>query len=279
MLVATVLPMMMACGGSDDDDDEGGGSGSGSSTSTISIVGTWQYYFMSNDPSRGEVYNLVTFNSDHTGYLVEEVGYGSDKPEPFNWTQSGNNITIAYNQSDFEIWTIVQVINFNTAVVSNGKKQFTFYREGTGGGGGSSSGGGSGSGSGGGSGGGSTVTNDTINHPMTVAEIYDIVTAMPKDEVSSLNYCAKGKICSIKYPFSAEYGTAIFNISDTGYTSDKEVTVYSTYYKAFGQKWVEGNIQVAVGDEVVVFGKVENYLGKTPEFADKKSYIVTINGK
>ena len=114
---------------------------------------------------------------------------------------------------------------------------------------------------------------------MTVAEIYSIVAAMPKDEVSTYPYCAKGKICSIKYPFSAEYGTSVFNISDTGYTGSKEFTVYATYYKSLGQKWVEGNPQITVGDEVVVYGKVVNYRGKTPEFAENQSFIVTINGK
>jgi len=42
---------------------------------------------------------------------------------------------------------------------------------------------------------------------------------------------------------------------------------------------VEGNPQISVGDEVVVYGKVVNYRGKTPEFAENQSYIVTINGK
>lgn len=262
LLMAVVLSVgMTACGGSDSDDEGGGGSGGG--TSTFSIVGTWKYYFKSNDPSRGEVYNLVTFNSDHSGTLIEEVGYGSDKPNAFTWTMSSNTVTIAFSQTVYETWTIVQVIDNNTAVVSNGKNQFTFYRDGTGGG--SDSGG--------------TVVNDTINHPMTVAEIYDIVAAMPKNEVSILPYCAKGKVCSVKYPFSVEHGTAVFNISDNGYTSDKEFTVYNAYYKNFDRKWTTGDTQIKVGDEVVVFGKVVNYKGTTPEFVDKRCCVVYINSK
>lgn len=131
----------------------------------------------------------------------------------------------------------------------------------------------------GGNNGGGTVSNETINYPETVSYIYDLVSSMERDVVSDRNYCVKGKVCSIKYPFSAEYGTAVFNISDNGYTGNKEFTVYSTYYKSFGQKWVTGNTQVAVGDEVVVFGKVVNYKGMTPEFAEKQSYVVSINGK
>ena len=268
MLVAMALLTAVACGGDDDDEE-----GNGEDTPAISnIVGTWRYYFQSNDPNRGQVYNLVTFKSDNTGMLIEEVGYGSDNPNYFVWTQTSSTIRISFIDSGYsETWQIMQVIDGNTVVVSDGKHQFTFYRDGTQGGNPNSGNYSPDD--------GNTSNNDTINNPITVAEIYDIVVAMPKDEVSAYAYCAKGKVCSIKYPFSAEYGTSVFNISDTGYTGSREFTVYATYYKALGQKWIEGNPQIAVGDEVVVYGQVVNYRGTTPEFADKLSYIVTINGK
>lgn len=265
MMVAMMSVSFVACGDDDNDEDVNGGNGGNEVAGTFSIIGTWKYFFVSNDPSRGQVYNLLTFNSDHSGYLIEEVGYGSDKPDYFSWSQSGNTIRIDFGGDDVETWTIVSVVDKNTAVISNGKKQLTVYRDS--------------SGNGGTENGGGTATNDTINNPMTVAQIYDIVTGMEKDRVSDFNFCVKGKICSIKFPFSDEYGTAVFNISDDGYTSNTQFTVYSTYYKAFGRKWVTGNTQIAVGDEVVVFGKVVYYLGKTPEFAERQSYIVTINGK
>ena len=269
MLVAMALPTAVACGG---DDDEEKGSGEDTPAITSIIVGTWRYYFQSNDPNRGRVYNLVTFKSDYTGMLIEEVGYGSDNPNYFVWTQTSSTIRISFIDSGYsETWQIMQVIDGNTVVVSDGKHQFTFYRDGTQGGNPNSGNYSPDD--------GNTSNNDTINNPITVAEIYDIVVAMPKDEVSAYAYCVKGKVCSIKYSFSAEYGTSVFNVSDTGYTGSKEFTVYQTYYKALGQKWVDGNPQIAVGDEVVVYGKVVNYRGTTPEFADKQSYIVTINGR
>ena len=43
--------------------------------------------------------------------------------------------------------------------------------------------------------------------------------------------------------------------------------------------WVEGNTQVAVGDEVIVCGKVVNYKGTTLETANKQAYVYSINGK
>ena len=38
-------------------------------SATFNIVGTWRAYYQSNDPSRGQVYDLVSFNADHTGYV------------------------------------------------------------------------------------------------------------------------------------------------------------------------------------------------------------------
>ena len=124
-----------ACGGGggDDGDDNGpvnngggggdnGGGGSGGVTpSTSSIVGTWWFYFSSNDSSRGVVYNLLTFNKDYTGELVEEVGYGSDRAEAFTWKQSGNTISVTL-VSEPETFTveIVEIIDNSTMVVYTG---------------------------------------------------------------------------------------------------------------------------------------------------------------
>ena len=130
---------------------------------------------------------------------------------------------------------------------------------------------------GGESGGGATGKTGTLAAPLTVAEIYAEVAALPADQESSGDYYAKGKVCSVKYTFSAQYGTATFNISDDGSTTGKQFTCYGTYY--LGNKpWVDGNTQIKVGDEVVVCGKVINYGGNTPEFNNKKNYLISLNG-
>ena len=129
----------------------------------------------------------------------------------------------------------------------------------------------------GGGGGGETTGTGTLENPLTATQAYDAVAAMEKGAVSEADYYVKGKISSIKYTFSAEYGTATFNISDDGTDSGKQFIAYSCYY--FGnQPWAEGNKQVNVGDEVIVCGKVVNYNGNTPEFASKKNYLVSLNG-
>lgn len=147
LLMAMALPMMVACGGDDSGSDGGGNSGGntggGTSTTTVNIIGTWRAYYQSKDTSRGQVYDLVTFKSDNTGSIIEEVGYGSDNAVPFVWKMTGNIIQV-YIDDEIITWTIQQIIDSNTVVVHDGKKEIRVYRDGTGGGssGGSSGGGG-----------------------------------------------------------------------------------------------------------------------------------------
>lgn len=114
------------------------------------------------------------------------------------------------------------------------------------------------------------------DNPLTPSEALDIATALGKGNTSTESYYIKGKISSIKFSFDAEYGTATFNISADGSKSG-EFTCYSVYY--FGNKsWVEGNMQVKEGDEVVVYGKLTNFKG-TSETAAKKACLYSLNGK
>jgi hypothetical protein len=122
---------------------------------------------------------------------------------------------------------------------------------------------------------------DKMNHgtatgPISVADAIANAKAIGT-EASAKDFYVKGKISSIKFEYSAQYGTATYNISDDGSTGTV-FTVYGSYY--FDNKsWQEGQTQIAVGDEVVVCGKIINYNGNTPEFADKKNYLVSLNGK
>ena len=126
---------------------------------------------------------------------------------------------------------------------------------------------------------GETPSGETgsLTNPLTASQAFDLVAAMESGVTSEADYYVKGKVCSVKYTFSAQYGTATFNISDDGNTSDKEFIAYSCYYFN-NEPWKEGDTQIQVGDEVIVCGKVINYNGNTPEFASKKSYLVSLNG-
>ena len=266
MLLAIILTAITftACGGGDDDNGgSGSGYGGGTPTANINIIGTWRAYYQKNGV---QLYDLVSFNADHTGYVIEEVGNGTDYKNPITWTMTGNVITVKLDGDYVITWTILQVIDDNTVTISDGKRTYNVVRDGTGGGGNNE-------------GGGSATGSGTLSTPLTVAQIYDIVSAMPPNIISSTDYYAKGKISRIKYSFSSQYGTAVFNISDNGQASGKQFTIYSAYYKAMRQNWTDGDTQVNVGDEVVVCGKVVNYNATTPEFAERECYVVTINGK
>lgn len=118
----------------------------------------------------------------------------------------------------------------------------------------------------------------TPEKAFTASEAYAFVSNLAAGATSTEKYYVKGIISSIKYFFSAEYGTATFNFSDDGETTSTQFIAYSTYY--FENKaWVEGNQQIKVGDEVIVYGQVVNYSGNTPEFASKLSNLYSLNGK
>lgn len=126
---------------------------------------------------------------------------------------------------------------------------------------------------------GETPSGETgsLTNPLTASQAFDLVAAMESGVTSEADYYVKGKVCSITYTFSAQYGTATFKISDDGNASNKDFTVYSCYYFN-NEPWKEGDTQIQVNDEVIVCGKVINYNGNTPEFASKKSYLVSLNG-
>ena len=115
----------------------------------------------------------------------------------------------------------------------------------------------------------------------TAADPYNPIAAinyaksLGADVESSNEVYVKGKISSIKFTYSAQYGTATYNISEDGSTAN-EFTVYGSYYFN-NQSWKEGDTQIKVGDEVVVCGKVVYYQGNTPEFANKKNWLVSLN--
>ena len=93
---------------------------------------------------------------------------------------------------------------------------------------------------------------------------------------STEDYYIKGKVASIKEAFSANFGNAQFTISDDGTTS-KTFTAYRVKYLE-NKAWAEGNTQIQVGDEVILYGKVVIYNG-TYETAQNKAYLYSLNGK
>ena len=120
-------------------------------------------------------------------------------------------------------------------------------------------------------------TKGTFENPLTVAQVLEEVQAMEADKESTVDYIFKGKISTITSEFASNYGNATFKISDNGETAN-EFTCYRVLYLE-NKKWVDGNTQIAKGDEVIVCGKVVNYRGTTPETTASKAYVYSLNGK
>lgn len=126
------------------------------------------------------------------------------------------------------------------------------------------------------------VPKGSLGNPYTPSEICGILLG---GETISEDVYVKGIVCqTTKYNFGPEYNTASFWISDDGtYNGDKakEFEAYSIYWlgsdvdnPVHGAD-IKGNF--AIGDEVVLYGKVTTYNG-TAETAGKKAVIYSING-
>lgn len=118
----------------------------------------------------------------------------------------------------------------------------------------------------------------TLDDPFNPKAAYDAAAALASGAESEQDYYIAGKVASITYTFDAQHGTATFNISETGETSGvTQFTCYGVYYLG-NRAWVDGDLQVAVGDDVIICGRLFNFKGNTPETASKKAYIYSLNG-
>ena len=123
----------------------------------------------------------------------------------------------------------------------------------------------------------SSADPGTLENPFTPTQALEEAGKLENKAKSESDFYIKGKISSIKYTFSAQYGTAQFNISEDGSTTADQFLIYGTYYLG-NRAWAEGDTQIAVGDEVIICGKLTNYNG-TLETVNKENYIYSLNGK
>lgn len=130
--------------------------------------------------------------------------------------------------------------------------------------------------------GGTTVEGEakgtgTKEDPFNSVAANKKASELAADKKSEESYYIKGKIVSIKESFGAQYGNASFYISDDG----KEAGQFYAFRVLYlgNKKYEEGQDQIKVGDEVVVYGKLLNYYGNTPETAQGEAYLYSLNGK
>jgi hypothetical protein len=116
----------------------------------------------------------------------------------------------------------------------------------------------------------------TLANPFTALGAIAAAQAAPASNV----YVA-GKISKIldggEY---GSYGNASFWISNDGvYNGDlsKDFEAYRVLYLG-NRKWVAGDTQIAVGDDVILHGALTTYKG-TAETVQNKAYLYSLNGK
>ena len=119
----------------------------------------------------------------------------------------------------------------------------------------------------------------SVKNPYLASEICPLLA---DGEAFTDNVAVKGKISKIKYFFSADYGTATFWISDDGEFKDdnmQDFEAYSLYYFD-NTSWQEGDKQIALGDEVILYGKVTYYEQYSqPETVSRQAWLYSLNGE
>ena len=114
-----------------------------------------------------------------------------------------------------------------------------------------------------------SANDGSAEKPYTASEAAALATAG-----NTGSYYIYGTVTKIQNQYSASYGTANFWIDENG----ESQSVFEGYkIKYLGNvAWVDGNAEIAVGDEVVIYGTLTLY-NTTPETSS--GYLVSLNGK
>lgn len=118
----------------------------------------------------------------------------------------------------------------------------------------------------------------TLQNPYNVAGIIAYTSTLGENETSDKEVYIKGTVKSIKENFDGGFGNATFYIAD-GANGSNQFYIYRTLYLG-NQKYTSGDL-LKEGDEVIVYGKVTNYVseyGSTLETVQNQSYVYSING-
>ena len=115
----------------------------------------------------------------------------------------------------------------------------------------------------------------SLANPFNSAAALNFGTALGAGGESTDYMYIKGKVVSIKEQFSTQYGNGTFYISADG-TKANQFYAFRVLYLG-NKKFVNGDDEIKVGDEVIVCGKITNYNG-TIETAQGKGFLYSLNG-
>ena len=117
----------------------------------------------------------------------------------------------------------------------------------------------------------------TAENPFNVAAALEYINNLGADVESDRDVYIKGKVVTVTEEYSTNFGNGTFYISDDG-TNKNQFYVYRAMYLG-NKKFANGNTQIQEGDEVIICGRVVNYKGTTPETAQNKSFLYSLNGE
>ncbi len=127
---------------------------------------------------------------------------------------------------------------------------------------------------------GTGTLEDPYNPAGAAAAVKDLTWTSNEEYESTGDVYVKGKISRIvdkgTYTESGTFGNASFFISEDGEQSG-EFQVYRALYLG-NKKFEEGQTDIKVGDEVIIYGKLMNYRNNTPETVSGKCYLYSLNG-
>ncbi len=119
----------------------------------------------------------------------------------------------------------------------------------------------------------------TLDNPFNSIAAYQFAAALGAGEESENAVYIKGIVSQIRNNYDSNYRTADYYISVDGTfdsaDSGNQFYVYASNYLN-NEKYTSGDL-LSVGDEVVVYGKVTNYKGNTPETLMNESYLYDWN--
>lgn len=115
----------------------------------------------------------------------------------------------------------------------------------------------------------------TLENPFNSIAAYSYTASLEADVNSENAVYIKGIVSKIEENYAAKFGNASYYISVDGtFDSDDSGNQFYVFRSLYldNEKYTEGDL-LSVGDEVVVYGKVVNYYGNTPETVSGQSYL------
>ena len=122
---------------------------------------------------------------------------------------------------------------------------------------------------------GEATGKGTLEDPYNSWAAIQICRGLGSNETTNDAVYVKGKVSNIKENYNGGHGNGTFYISEDG-TSKGQFYIFRALYLG-NVEYTEGTLP-AVGDDVIIYGKLTNYQGNTPETVQKEAYLYSLNG-